>query len=305
MDSTFVAGAPASVKRTTASRAPAFPCPRRSPERRPRDMSSLADVVILGAGYTGTRVARLARSRGLSVVTTVRSPARAAELSAEGFEVIASDVIDPDVLAPRTGPDTHLVVCFQADGETDQRLSPRFSHAGSIVYVSSTGVYGPVRGIIDDSTALPARPSDRSARLLAAEDAWRNVGATVLRAPGIYGADRGLHLRVARGEHRIPGDGTTFTSRIHVEDLAELLLAARNVHGATFVVGDRSPATQNEIVGWIAAEYGVPMPSSVPAAEVHETLRADRQIDGSRALEVLGVSLRYPHYRDGMDRRGG
>ena len=45
---------------------------------------------------------------------------------------------------------------------------------------------------------------------------------------------------------------------------------------------------------------GVPLPPFVPLESVHESLRADRRIDASRALATLGVTLRYPTYREGM-----
>ena len=199
---------------------------------------------------------------------------------------------------------THVVVAFPPDGESDARFAPLLAGAGSITYVSTTGVYGALTGRIDDTTALP-EPTDRQRRVLDAEAAWRAVGATVLRCPAIYGADRGLHMRIVRGEHRIAGDGTSYTSRIHVEDLAQLLLAARGVRGETFVVGDEAPATQNEMANWVSREWDVPMPPSVPIEQVHETLRANRQVDGARALAVLGVTLRYPDYRSGMSRPRG
>ena len=109
-------------------------------------------------------------------------------------------------------------------------------------------------------------------------------------------------MRVTSGAHKIPGDGTRFLSRIHVEDLAALALAASRVRGETYVVGDLEPAPHGEVVRFIAEEYRVPMPPYVPLDEVHETLRADRRVDPSRALRELGVSLAFPSYRVGMKR---
>ena len=136
--------------------------------------------------------------------------------------------------------------------------------------------------------------------MLDAEAAYRAVGATVLRSPGIYGADRGLHCRVIEGKHRLPGEASGFLSRIHVHDLARLLLATDNVRGETFVVGDLEPARQRDVVRWICEEYGCPMPSIVPPEEVHESLRADRRIDASRVLDRLKITLAYPSFRFGM-----
>jgi nucleoside-diphosphate-sugar epimerase len=159
---------------------------------------------------------------------------------------------------------------------------------------------------VDDETpvAPPAARDARIARRIAAEDAWRAAGASVLRAPAIYGPESGLHRRLLAGEHRVTEDGARRVSRIHVDDLAALTLAAlarsRRAGPSTYVVGDHAPAPQHEVVGWLCARMGLPLPPSVPAAAAAPTLRADRAVDPSRALRELGVALRYPTYREGF-----
>ncbi len=273
-----------------------------------RDNNSLVlipeRVVVLGCGYAGAAVARLARERGGSVLTHVRSDERARALREDGFEVIQRDALDESV-AEWIDARTLVVVAFPPDGATDERIAPRLARAAAIAYVSSTSVYGDHRGVVDDATPVTATPSERARAVLEAEDAYRAQGATVLRCPGIYGPDRGLHLRVTRGAHRIPGDGSRFLSRIHVDDLAQLVLASGAQSGArseTFVVGDLEPARHIDVVRFIADAHGVPMPPCVPLESVHESLRADRRVDASRALAALKVTLRYPSYRDGMRR---
>jgi nucleoside-diphosphate-sugar epimerase len=265
--------------------------------------ADVARVLVLGAGYTGAATARLARAAGLGVTTTVRSEDRASALRAEGFDVVVGAALGAGVGAGvDDGIDgtTHVVIAFPPDGATEFRIAPSLARAASSVFISTTGVYGDRRGRVDDRTPLPDAPDARGARYLDAEQAFREHGATVLRSPAIYGPDRGLHVRVLRGDHRIPGDGSRTLSRIHVEDLAALLLAARGVTAETFVVGDAEPAPHLDVVRFVCATYGVPLPESVPLGDVHDSLRADRAIDGTRALAVLGVTLRYPSYRDGM-----
>ncbi len=256
--------------------------------------------IVFGSGYAGSRVAKVAVSRGDEVVATVRSLARLEALKGQGFEVTTDAVVAVARRVDLSG--AHVVICFPPDGETDAQLAPLVSGAQAITYLSSTGVYADIRGLINDNTPVPPAQSDSHARLLAAEATWRAVGATVLRAPGIYGADRGLHVRVISGAHRLPGDGSGVLSRIHVDDLAVLLLESARVRGETFVVGDAEPAPQRQVVEWICEEYGCPMPPSVPLEQVHETLRRDRRVDGRRALEVLGVTLTVPTWREGMRR---
>lgn len=228
---------------------------------------------------------------------------RAEALREDGVEVRVAPVFD-ETLAREASAETHLVVAFPPDGATDARVAAAMPRAGegvaAITYLSSSNVYGDRRGVVDDTTPVTGSPTETARRRLEAEAVWRARGGTVLRCPAIYGPDRGLHVRVLSGAHRIPGDGSGHVSRIHVEDLASLVLAAGGVHGETFVVGDAEPAPHRDVVAFVCNLHGMPMPPSVPLAEVHETLRGDRSLDGSRALRVLGVTLRYPSYREGI-----
>lgn len=258
-------------------------------------------VVVLGAGYAGLAVARAALARGLSVVATTRSRDRAAALGTAHPDLAVEHVAELDSAAARlVDAHTHVVVTFPPDGATDARLAPDLAHARALTYLSTVGVYDDHAGHLDDATPLPAEPSPRASARLAAERSWREVGATVLRCPAIYGADRGVHVRLARGTFRVPGDGTRATSRVHVDDLAAFTLASAAARAETFVVGDERPTTHDEVVRWVCAERGLPHPGYVPLDEVHRTLRADRRVDASRALRELRVTLRFPSYREGM-----
>jgi len=264
-------------------------------------MSQAFDVVIFGCGYSGRAIAERARLAGLSVCGTVRSEARAEALRAAGFDVVRTETLDADVARPLVGPKTHAVIAFPPDGVTERAILPVLATAAAVTFISSTGVYGGTVGRIDDATPIPAEASASSLRYLAAEAMFREVGGTTLRCPGIYGPDRGLHVRVISGQHKIPGNGSRATSRIHIVDLAAFVLAARDVRGETFVVGDLTPGPHVEIVRWIAETYRVPMPPSVPLESVHESLRGDRRVDPHRAIEMLGVELTYGAYQQGMN----
>jgi len=255
-------------------------------------------VLILGAGYAGTRVALRARAQGVHVAAAVRREEHAERLSGLGLESRLLPAFD-ERLRSSIDAATHVVVSFPPDGVSDARLAPVLARAGAITYVSSTAVYGELRGRIDDQTATPP-PDARSASRLTAEGIYRALGATILRCPGIYGPERGLHVRLLRGEYRLPGDGRATLSRIHVEDLARFVLAAGAVRSETFVVGDLEPASHLEVVTFLCAAYALPFPPSVPLEDVHFTLRADRAIDAERARRVLGVDLAFPSYREGM-----
>ncbi len=67
------------------------------------------------------------------------------------------------------------------------------------------------------------------------------------------------------------------------------------------ITGDDRPATHLEVVQWLCQKYQLPLPQFAPLEQVHQTLRGNRQIDNSRVLTDLSVTLRYPTFVEGFE----
>ena len=141
-------------------------------------------LVILGCGFTGSEVARQALARGMNVIATTRSPDRASELQSLGSAVHASPTLSRESVAEIVPVGAGVLVAFAPDGQTDAHIAPALTHAERVVYISTTGVYGSATGRVDESTPVDAA-EPRAAARLAAESAYLDLGATVLRAAGI------------------------------------------------------------------------------------------------------------------------
>lgn len=258
-------------------------------------------LVVLGCGFTGAALARRRLARAEPVRATVRRETDAISLRAMGIDARALPALTRDDVDALVVEGDDVAVCFPPDGVTDRAIAPAVKRARAVAYVSTTGVYGERAGRVDEDTPVDARGEKARARL-DAEDAWRAVGATVLRAAGIYGPWRGLHRRVLSGGYRVPGDGARVVSRVHVEDLAALLDAALSIplRDKVFVVADDTPVPQVEVVRWLSEALGVAMPASAPLDAVSETLRHDRAVDNARVKAATGVRLAYPGYREGF-----
>jgi nucleoside-diphosphate-sugar epimerase len=246
----------------------------------------MARILILGAGYTGGRVAALLRAAGHHVVTTRR----------EGGDL---PVVLPNTGVLRSLEGTDWRVLWSAPPV--EGILVLTGIAERVVYLSTTGVYGEVR-VVDASTA--AAPATERTRLrLAAEEVvlagpWSSC---VLRPAAIYGPGRGAHESIRAGRWRVAGDGSNYTSRIHVDDLASMAAAAvLGELGGAWPVADEEPCANAEITRFCCDLMGMEMPASAPAGALDETRRADRRVDGSEARRRLGVSLRYPSYRIGV-----
>jgi nucleoside-diphosphate-sugar epimerase len=252
--------------------------------------------IVVGAGYTGLTLAKRARASGAQVTLTTRKTDLAAQLRAEGYDVVSAAVIHAHLL-PRVDAETHVVATHQPDAETDRELSQWASGAGRVTRISSTSVYGAREGVVNEASAL-ALGDSRAEAQLAGEAPWQAF-ATVLRAAGIYGEARGSHTRIIAGSYAMPGDGTRYVSRIHVEDLARVILEVHDP-GQALLASDANPATHLEVAQFVCQTLQLPMPSCVPLESVHITLRGNRQVDSSKLQALLREPLTYPSYREGL-----
>jgi nucleoside-diphosphate-sugar epimerase len=256
----------------------------------------ITPIVILGAGYTGSRVARLLQAQG-HPVQALRSadfdllnPATHARLI-EALETGARVLHSIPVL--RTSEGYHATMPV---------LAPLLAgRAGRVVYLSTTGVYGDQSEVNEATRVAPRHERE----LLRVEEERAVLGgpwsALVLRPAAIYGPDRGIHESMRAGTHRLVGDGSNYISRIHVDDLAAISAAAllSDITGA-YPVADLWPCPAREIAAYCAERFGYPMPPSIEALPESDTRGSDRRVDGRTITRLLGVALRYPSYREGL-----
>ncbi len=210
------------------------------------------------------------------------------------------DAADDEALR-RSADGAHVVVSFPPSPEADSRFASLVEEAAAIVYLSSTIVYAPLAGHVDEATE--PTPREASATRLAAEDTWRAAGASVVRLPALYGPSSGIHTRLAAGAYRMPAPGDGFLSRVHVDDAASFVVAALGAPpGSLLLAGDEAPAKHAEVVAFVCERFDFPTPEvEPPGAARHPSLQGDRRVDSSRTRARFGIELRYPTYREGYD----
>jgi nucleoside-diphosphate-sugar epimerase len=267
---------------------------------------------IIGCGYTGRRVAKLLLEAGVPLTVTTRHTASLEELTRAGARVLRLDVEEPQMLTVLR--DSNLrgalvllsVPTLHRDGgqlaDPTARIVEALGDAPArVVYLSTTGVYGNVREVNETTPAAPATERQRlrlEAEQAVLRGAWQSL---ILRPAAIYGPGRGAHVALREGRFPLAGEGSNFISRIHVDDLAALAAKAlRSEIAGAYPVADQEPCTSREIAEFSARLLGVPMPPSVTAADLSETRRSDRRVDGSAIFRLLGVELRYPSFRQGI-----
>lgn len=186
-----------------------------------------------------------------------------------------------------------------------------------LVYVSTTGVYGDCGGARMDETR-PRRPeTERARRRVDAEQQLRRFGAgedcrvSILRAPGIYGADRLPLERLQKGTPALVADEDVYTNHIHADDLAAACVRAlvRGDANRSYNVVDDSHLKMGEYFDQVAAAFGLPPAPRLSRDALARQLSPlqlsfvseSRRIGNRRLKEELGLRLTYPTVASGIE----
>jgi nucleoside-diphosphate-sugar epimerase len=91
-----------------------------------------------------------------------------------------------------------------------------------------------------------------------------------------------------------------------VDDLAGIIVAALRHDGLPPVlcVSDDAPTRAREVAEFVCAREGVPLPGTVSESEVLNaggyTMLSNQRIQNALMKTVLGITLKYPSYREGF-----
>ena len=267
-------------------------------------------LLSIGHGYSAQALARRLLPQGWQIIGTTRTEAGAKALRATGIDALVWPEAD---LSAALAKATHLLTSV-APGDSDpvlQAVGPQIARSALnwVGYLSTTAVYGHHNGDWVDETTPLAPTTARGAARVQAEADWTALGLPlhIFRLAGIYGPGRGPFEKVRDGSaRRIHKAGQVF-SRIHVDDIARVLHAALlRPHPGVYNVCDDDPASPEDILGLAAEMLGLPPPPIVPYEQADMTPMAlsfyaeNKRVRNDRIKTVLGVTLDYPTYREGL-----
>ena len=185
-------------------------------------------------------------------------------------------------------------------------------------YCSTTGVYGDRAGAWVDEATPPAPGQPRSIARLAAEAEWRaavpaSAGLDLIRIAGIYGPGRSQLDDIRAGTaRRVARPGHLF-GRVHVADIAALVIAAisrppdpgrvRVLHAT-----DDTPAPSADVVAEAARLLGVAAPPEIPFDQALAAMSPmaksfwseNRRLRNALTKAATGWAPQYPSFREGL-----
>lgn len=273
-------------------------------------------VLVAGAGWLGSAIARRLLSAGEAVVAVRRDRRSLEPLAEAGATPLALDLAAPGASRSIPADVDAIVACQSAGADTPEAYRAAYVDANlalleaaerlgvrALVYTGSTGVFGQRDGG-DVSERTPPSPVGPTGEVLAEAEALlvaaagRGVPARIVRLSGLYGPGRtGIVERVRSGRLALgPGDDA-WMNFCRLEDAVDFVLAAlvRGEPGGVYHGSDAAPARRREVVEWIAGRLGIPPPRSEAAAG-----GPDRRILSEWTRSTLGVRLAYPSFREGL-----
>jgi nucleoside-diphosphate-sugar epimerase len=282
------------------------------------------DVLIVGCGDIGERVAGLERAAGRQVTGLIRSEASVRRLRAAGIQPITADLDMPASVhnLPARGALIYYFAPPPGKGVADPRMETFVSILNAsrlptrVVLISTTGVYGDCRGEWVTEDRPPNPQADRARRRLAAETSLRRwseksgVPIVILRVPGIYGRGYLPEARLRAGEPVLREEESPFSNRIHADDLARACFIAGHhaSPGILYNVSDGHPTTMTDFFYRVSDALGIPRPPAITLEQARRQLgegmlsylAESKRIDNRRLREELGVALMYPDLAAGL-----
>lgn len=269
----------------------------------------MSNILIAGCGDIGIALGLMLIEDGHRVHALRRNVGALPS----SLDAIAADLTDPATL--RSLPDADFVYyTAAADGRDEaayqrayvsgvRNLQQALGETGRSVrrffFVSSTGVYGQDSGEwVDESS--PTEPMRFSGRKLIEGERLAMEGippSTSVRFGGIYGPGRTRLIRQVRDGASCVDQPPRYTNRIHRDDCAGALrhLLELDVPAPVYVGVDCYPATQCEVMDWLAKKMNAP----APRRETAKTNGGQGKRCRNDLLLESGYRFLYPTFREG------
>jgi len=279
-------------------------------------------LILLGSGYTGEALLTAAAAAGFTPVPTSRTPG--GRTTADGTPWIRFDLRDESTWV-NLPPALHCAWLFPAVPlEQVRKFAERFDfHSRRVAVVGTTSSYLPGKTGERGGERVPTGPGgnakdgmnggmepgrgaeavaqvdednalDMTSDRVQGEEYLRSIGATVLRASGIYGPALGPHPArnplswLRRG---MIASADSWVNLVHVSDLAAAILEAlnRNLRGEQLIVSDGTPRRWGDIADWAVRKGLV---EEVRYAETGG--RPSKRLSNARLISRAGHVIAHP-----------
>ena len=183
-----------------------------------------------------------------------------------------------------------------------------------ITYLSATSVYGDHKGkwVDEKSETVPTSPMgiDR----LKAERSWLNLAKNkklplqIFRLSGIYSNEKNILIRLKSGDERIINKMNHYFSRIHVEDVANVLFKSLKNFKSNEIynISDDKPASSAEVALYGSNLLNIKNPETIELSSIKNEIlknfyKDSKKVSNKKMKSFFNYNLKYPSYAEGLN----
>ena len=280
------------------------------------------NIICFGFGQVAKNFIKKINDQGISfkLTTTSREDSKNKKfenLSYESFQ-FTEEGFDKNFISKFEEAD-HILISVAPINGADIVIKNLQNHFKSkkfkwITYLSATSVYGDHGGewVNENSETKPTSPN--GIERLKVEKEWMKLAIKfdlpfqIFRLSGIYSNQYNILKRLKTGDAKIINKRNHFFSRIHVEDIANILSSSLNnfKKKEIYNISDNQPASSEEVTMYGVKLLGTDKPRTIETSEIESEMlknfyKDSKKVDNKKMKEFFNYKLKYPTYIEGLD----
>ena len=183
-----------------------------------------------------------------------------------------------------------------------------------ITYLSATSVYGDHKGkwVNEESKTLPT--SVNGIARLKAEKSWislftkKKLPIQIFRLSGIYSDQNNIFERLKSGNANIVNIKNHLFSRVHVEDIANILLKSLSNFkpGEIYNISDDKPASSEEVTSYAVKMLNIEKPKIIEVEDIQSEMlrnfyKDSKKVSNEKMKNFFDYNLKFPTYVEGLN----
>ena len=183
-----------------------------------------------------------------------------------------------------------------------------------LTYLSATSVYGDHKGEWVNEASETNPTSANGIDRLAAEKSWISLLANtklpfqIFRLSGIYSDQSNILVRLKSGSANIINKKKHFFSRIHVEDIANVLFKSLSNFKSSEIynISDDKPSSSKEVTLYGVKLLNVDIPKSIEIKDIESEMlknfyKESKKVSNKKMKSFFDYNLKFPTYVEGLN----
>ena len=183
-----------------------------------------------------------------------------------------------------------------------------------ITYLSATSVYGDHAGEWVNEKSITQPTSSNGVARLEAEKSWlslkinKHIPIQIFRLSGIYSSENNILLRLKSGNVKLINKKNNFFSRIHVEDIANILFKSlfNFKSGEIYNISDDKPSPSEEVTLYGVKLLNIDKPKMIEVKDIESEMtknfyKDSKKVSNQKMKSFFNYNLKFPSYKEGLN----